>query len=817
MTAPYEPGALPLLAHALLTTWQHREDRLLTVDGYQLTGGIRSAIATTAERAFARLDPAGQNVARKVLLRLVQVGQDAGQTRRRGTMDQLRRLVPDEDLDNVVGAFVGARLLTVDTGTVEITHEALLSAWPRLRDWIEADRTGLHVHQRMTEAADVWQHQGQRQDLLYHGAALAMSAAWADDHAGDLTPMEREFLAASRREQQRGVRRLRRMVALLGVLVLLAMAAGGVAWWQSDQAQRQRDMAVSQKVGTLASGLRATNPALAMQLAVAAHHTADTLEARSAVLTSTTPYVSRFRSGGDWVNAVAFSADGQLLAIGTNDGVAQLWDPSNPRQHRPLGTLPVTGEVCCLAFSPAATIRVLFTASAKGAQLWDVTDPGTAKPLATLDGSDKAIRDATFAPDGHTIVVTHEDYTTRRWNVTDPAHPAELPAEQTSQCADSKPRSVSSPDGRTRAFAQGYQVWPCDADNPKPVKIELGKQITGLAFSPDGTVLATGGVDGNFYMWHAPLAAYLDQRRNPDAVRATSHDHRTIVTGSGRVFLGPANSGQIAATVDNGEEFTLWELDPSHAPRQLARQPVHNLVAVAFHPGGKVLVTGDNSGKAIVWDVSDPTTPHPVTTLDDDFKNVNAVDFSPDGNLMATGDTNHGVRLWDTRNPASPQQIAFHTHHTEAVVGVRFSPDGKFLASTSYDWTIRLWDITDRTSPSATTTITGHTDSVHAVNFSPDGNTLISTGRDRTTRLWNIEDRQHPTPKAVLSHPRPAAAAFASDNRTVVTVADGTVKLWDTDYQTVADKVCDLAGQPISPQEWAQYFEDTVGYQPPCP
>ncbi|MDQ6746572.1 MAG: hypothetical protein M3010_00485, partial [Candidatus Dormibacteraeota bacterium] len=176
--AGYDPGALPLLAHALRASWQQREGQMLTVAGYRRTGGIRQALATTAERAYTRLTPAQQQIARRVLLRLVNVSDqgDSGDTRRRLTrarlVEALRLPGSTQAVDTVLEVFGRARLLTFDTASVEITHEALLRAWPRLRQWIDTDRAGNLIRQEVEQAAAVWDRDRRDTAGLYRGSRL---------------------------------------------------------------------------------------------------------------------------------------------------------------------------------------------------------------------------------------------------------------------------------------------------------------------------------------------------------------------------------------------------------------------------------------------------------------------------------------------------------------------------------------------------------------------------------------------------------------------------------------------------------------------
>lgn len=147
----YEAGRLPLLAHALQAAWRERHGHVLTVEGYRAVGGIRNAVSATAERVYSSLDAAGQEVTRALFLRLVHIGD--------GTEDS-RRTVPAEDLQHAAAAleaFTAARLLTRAQDSVTITHEALLRAWPRFRDWIDENRAGNLLVQKLREAARTWE------------------------------------------------------------------------------------------------------------------------------------------------------------------------------------------------------------------------------------------------------------------------------------------------------------------------------------------------------------------------------------------------------------------------------------------------------------------------------------------------------------------------------------------------------------------------------------------------------------------------------------------------------------------------------------
>jgi len=155
------PGALPLLSHGLRETWQRREGRMLTVAGYVAAGGIRGAIAQTAERTFAGLGPADQAACRHLFLRLTEPGDGVDDTRRRVAFAEI--MAPGESgaaMRRLIRRLADARLVTTGADSVEVAHEALIREWPRLREWLDDDREGLRVIRHLSEAARAWERLG---------------------------------------------------------------------------------------------------------------------------------------------------------------------------------------------------------------------------------------------------------------------------------------------------------------------------------------------------------------------------------------------------------------------------------------------------------------------------------------------------------------------------------------------------------------------------------------------------------------------------------------------------------------------------------
>ncbi len=260
----HDPGALPLLSHALRATFQYREDRTLTVAGYVAAGGIRNAVETTAENTCSDFTSTEQQIARSLLLRLVHVGVGTQDTRRRTSRTRLFKGL--EDLDtaaSVLQTLVRAGLVTLETETVEIPHEALLHAWPRLREWIDRDRSGLHIHQQLAEATDAWSRQDQNPAKLYRGTRLGLARDWASDPTRHihLMPLEREFLDVS----TQAVRRRRKLVGLPAAALCFLLLLTGVTRVIYVSQHNDTSPAPERAGGILFIGVSVDQPGLSVQ------------------------------------------------------------------------------------------------------------------------------------------------------------------------------------------------------------------------------------------------------------------------------------------------------------------------------------------------------------------------------------------------------------------------------------------------------------------------------------------------------------------------------------------------------------------------
>ncbi|GGZ30685.1 hypothetical protein GCM10010343_67540 [Streptomyces avidinii] len=788
-------GVLPLVSHALLATWRQREGATLTVAGYERTGGIQGAIARTAEEVFTRLYPAEQNTLRRVLVRLVHVADGTGATRRRMSRTALMEQLADAGpAAAALDTFVRARLITMDSDSVEITHEALLHAWPRLRGWIRADRAGLLIHQQLAHAAAEWEREGRDPSALHRGTRLDTARAWADEHDGRsrLGSLEAAFLRASQeahdsRERQAGrqVRLRQWMLATLVVLLVLAVGAGGLAHQQRAGALGQERVARSRALALQSAALASGRPEASMLLAGEAYRASATSEARGALLsTQSQPFIARLGGHGGPVNAVAFAPGNDTLATAGSDGTVMLRRVSD---RRTTATFRLPGRVRAVAFSPDG--RMLAATSTDGpARLWDTAGGGGTQLPASTAGA----RAVAFAPDGRTLAVAGADGTIGLW---DAAGDHGAIASLTGHTGRVNALAYAA-DGRTLVSAgadRTVRLWDPAEARPQAVLTGHTDEVLGAAFAPDGRTVATGGVDRTVRLWDvagrrttATLTGHSDDVNGvaytPDGTTVVSAGGdgttrlwdvaggRAAATLAGHTdyVLGVAvdSRGAVLATAGFDQSVVLWDLRGG----ALTSRPFTEIWHAAYSPDGKRLATAEADHSVRLWDVAERRV---LATFAGHSETVFSVAFAPDGRTLASAGSDGAIRLWDT---ADRGRSAALTGQGGTVFAVAFSPDGRTLASAGSDGTVRLWDVAGR-RPLAV--LAGHTDFANDVVFSPDGGTLASAGDDLTVRLWDVAGRR---PVTVLTGHRGAVrgVAFSPDGRTLASSGnDGTVRLWD--------------------------------------
>jgi len=741
-TSEPEPGALPLLSHALLATWERRRGYLFTLDGYHASGGVRGAIAETAESVFNdKLNQTQQELARDVFLRLTELGEGTEDTRRRAALNELvRQSAEATQLRTVLNTLAEARLITLNEDSAEVAHEALIREWQRLHEWLTQDREGLLLHRHLTESAQEWETRGNDPAELYRGARLAQAREWSVANEERLNASERSFLAASidqeqhdalEREAQRqreleaaqklaetekaraeeqasSVKRLRqRGVFLASALVLATVAAifAGVF------ANRNSTLASSN--AEIASTAQA-NAALAMQ----ERQTAQQQTLISSVRELSSAANLNLETDPERSILLALQAVNKTYVVDHT-----VLPEAEEALHRAVQAsrieLTLRGHADVLwtaVFSPDGT-RIA-TASADGtAKVWDAT---TGKELLTVKGSAYgSVWNAGFSPDGKLLATSGEDKIARVWDV------------------------------RT-----GEELLTLSSHINEVYRIE---------FSPDGSRLVTVSTDGTAKVWDV-----------------TGKELLTLILGDGAVpywvtFSPDGSRIAVANTAGFGGGWTsIWDAVTGEMLLTLPSQNAR-VYSVTFSPDGTRIVTTSSDQTVRVWDANNGKE---LLTLYGYTSNVTNAAYSPDGTRIATIITDRHIKVWDS---ATGQELLTLAGHSNDILTVAFSPDGTRIVTASRDRTARVWSV----SPSREflTLVNGP---VYATSFvgarlaySPDGTRLAVAYADPTAKVWDMT-----TGKLLLSlagHTDGVSfIAYNFDGTRIATVAlDGTAKVWN--------------------------------------
>jgi WD40 repeat protein len=838
--AAYEAGALPLLSHAMLATWEHSRGGMLAVADYEASGGIRNALTQTAEQAYASLTDAQRRLARQLLLHLVHVADGVPPSRASVPLADLPGWGQAGDAEPVLATFVGERMITVDADAAQITHDALLTAWPRLRTWIEESAEELRDRDRITEAARTWDAADREYDALWRGSRLALAREWAGDSAkrAALSGQALSFAdasvaagAASERAARRRTRRLQATVAVLAALVLAVAGLSGYAFSQRSAARdaegtalRAASMANSRDVAFTADELRAQNPAVAAQLSVSANEFVGTPQATASLLESSgAPSVARIDDSAGIVQWVAVSPDRRLLAAAGEDGSLRLWNVTAPG-HPVLvsALLPANSRdpVYAAAFSPDGKLLAAAGAS-RAVSLWEISGTKAARLAKPLPGPASAMYSVTFSPDSATLAAASTDGTVWLWHVADPARATRDGAPLVTR--GTYPNSVAfSPDGRTLAAgtnagttwlwslpgAAALAAGAAPAALPHMPLTGPAQSVSGVAFSPDGNELAAASKDLKVWLWR-----FTSGRAVPDGTLtgagdwvnavAFSPDGRSLAaaTSGANVLVWsvatrlvtaklphppPVTSvawdgpGRIAAGAADGT-VSLWALPPAvlaagTAPTQLA-----------YGPGGGTLAVG-GVGSVQLWDTASRTLLASRALPAPQYANATA--FRPQragAPLLAVAVSNGTVELLNgsTLAPAAPP-LTVTSAPGQAAESVAFSPDGRLLVAGADDGSVRLFDVTDPAHPRplAVARGAGNADPIYTVAFAPGG-TMIAAASVNTNsvQLWRLTSgdgllRAGPDLRGMASYP--IGLAFTPDGRTLaIGDSDKNVYLWN--------------------------------------
>jgi WD40 repeat protein/serine/threonine protein kinase len=800
-----QPGALPLLQYTLTELVEQRRGHILTQSDYAAMGGIAGALGRRAEALFTDLDETGQDTVRQLFLRLVALGDDEALTRCRAPYAELLALAPERDhAANVMERYGRYRLLTFDhdpatrTPTVELAHEALLQAWPRLRQWLDEGQAGLRQQRLLANATAEWEEAGRVPGFLLRRARLDQFAEWAQRTPLTISPAERAFLDASleaRQEREaveavrqeheamlerRSRQRLRALVSVLLVATTVATILTLYAFNQYRIAQAEGRQATARELAAAAISNLDVDPERSVLLAI--HAISETVEAGEpavpeavdALHQSIVQLRGRYTlrgtgsptcTGEIWCSDMAYSPDGTLLMTTGFDGSAAIWDAET---GAPLLTLTGhEGPVIGVAFHPQGS--QVATAGADGTvSLWPVVEllakneTESATPAVTLNGHEGNVVDVAFSADGALLATAGRDDTARVWDTTTGEIVLTLSGHE-----GSVRDVVFTADGDflvTGSSDTTVRIWDLVTGETAAVLAGHERNIYDIAMSPEETLLASASSDGTVKLWELSW----------DGEAVSAGEPTTIVAGDHSGFVyGVAFSGDGRLLATGGVDATaqVWDVESGHRLLTLAGHsgPVTNL---AFSPDGRTLTSGSLDGTVRAWDVT-PEGGREWLTLVGHRTLSFDVSYSPDGRFLATASFDGTAMIWDAATGERLQTLMTSPAPVAAAV---FSPDGRRLATASFDGTVVLWNAA---SGERLLTLEGHQGPVPDVAFHPDGSLLATGGKDSTVRLWDTATGE--VVHVFAEHERELERiVFSPDGRWLASASlDGTARLFD--------------------------------------
>jgi WD40 repeat protein/DNA-binding SARP family transcriptional activator len=848
------PGALPLLQYALTEQFDLAGGDRLTAATYADIGGVVGALARRAEQVYAGLSAAAQVATRQLFLRLVSLGgEGVGDTRRRVPRSELESLETDHgSMTSAIEAFGAARLLSFDRrpdtreGTVEVAHESLLRVWDRVRSWTDAARDDLRVERRVAAATRDWLAADREPSFLLTGARLEQVDAWRARSELATTPEERDFVDASVAARDRRLaeeaerlareRRLerssyRRLRALVAVLLIAALIAGGLTVFGFTQRDRARlaaaraeyeiTIAQARELAANAVASLELDPERSILLALEAIDRTRSVDgtvlpgaeealhravgasrivlrvpdvggalswhpdgsvfvtegpADSGVIdirdAETGGSVRRWRGHDVDVNDVAFSPDGSMLATGGDDGAARTWDPATGEL---LLEIPGDGEAWHPSWHPdGSVVGVVWTTEGRVA----LVDSATGDPVRDIDGLDDPWA-ISFSADGQLLGVSDWGTGVRIFDTATGTEVATLDGHTEVH------EVVWSPDGRwiaTGSADTNVRIWDARTYEPRFTLHGHADDVNGVAWSPDSQRLISGSDDGSATVWDVSSTGAREE------IRLSTSDLRGVLG----VAFSP-DGGRAMVSDMQGSAVQVFDLSRSgdgEVAAFAAREDVDNVVA--FAGDGDVLVaTAAEEGTAVVWDVPSGGSEHVIGPHDG---TVSAVAVAPTSDLVTTaGGT---TVITSTRDGEVRSRLTTDTR----VEAIAWDPGGSTLAIAAEDAPVRL---VDRGGDEVATVRWGDGHAARRVAFSPDGR-FLGAVRSRTSRsdpddpqvrIWDAAGDA-----VVATLPTQAEdLAFDPTGSTVATAGPtGAIELWDVATGRLLDTFAGHRGAAIS-------------------
>ena len=672
-------GALPLLAFAVSRLWEKRdrERKLLTRAAYEEIGGVAGALAQHAEATLESIGAGRQEMVREIFRNLV----TAQWTRASIDREELLSVFPDRKAaEEVLGQLIDARLLTSyevvsvegeeeqSHQRVEIVHESLLKAWPRLVRWQAQDEEGAVLRDQLKQAAHLWEGKGRTSDLLWTGTAFQEYELWRGRYAGALTALEEDFARAMREK----ARRRRRLVTAAVASVIVALAgvaiAIGISRQKAVDAQRRGE---ASRLLTLAQLRIKDDPTEALAFATASLELADSPDARAFVMKALWEAPPAFDLPVDAsvsARIPAFSPDGRYLAAAGHSETAGLWsdDGKEVAQLTGHGASPRRSNLVGWA-SPTR----LVTGNSPRLHLWSIPevrqlrtiDMGT-WPVFWVSISNRLLATTIYLRDA----AGHDVADLRSWELPDGPERSLGRIDLTALGAADW---VFAPSGRGLIYAKGNAI----VLRPSPLTDGARDRVVGRH---DTDVLRVNplGRRGPKRIWSLDKAGGI-------RIWSVSEDGLELQKELRRPETAPEGfslelDGRLAHDGAAGKQLRLWDTAalPGALPLVLRRSGSWYGAGVDVHPDGDWAVASTGAlARLTFWPLR-----RPRATVVPGYAGLRRpVAFSPDGRWLATSWTDAKLRLWPLPGTGAREPRILELPDPTLWTNLAFDPRGRYL------------------------------------------------------------------------------------------------------------------------------------------
>ncbi|MBI4854422.1 MAG: protein kinase [Acidobacteria bacterium] len=753
-------GALPLLAFTAAKLWELRDRHFkqLLRKTYLGMGGVGGALAQHAELMLGTMNNSQQRLVKETFRQLV-TGEG---TRAVLTKNELMHLLGNsQEAESVLEKLIAARLLVVSEGElgqerIEIVHEALLIAWPRLVQWQQEEKENIRLRDQLRIASKQWQDRGKVKGLLWRDEALTEYRLWQSRYSGKLTESEEAFVLSSLSEAKRGQRRTRLIVSG----ILLGLIVGFISVFYQQQLAEES----AKRAEAYAKKLEVINKEV--------EEKAQQILAQKQIAEDSTEKANFEKHRADEQrqlaerNEIQAKEQTKLATDSTQRAKRQLLELYEERGRKEI----LVGNPMIAALYLSEAYRLGKTNPSLKYLLADAMRALDAQIISLEHGKER-VSLAEFSPDSSRILTIGNDETIASETSSGNESTAILwqasngkPIKTLSVYSGSEAFARFSPNNKLIAMAGGnncncVQVFNSLDGSLLHTLQKHPSKVVSTSFNPKQNQILSASQDGTINIWNSN-GKYLFSLKKQTEEKRTSF-----------LYLAEFDPQGTKVVSIDGEGVKIWSLKDKTLLGKIDYEKRIN--SVTFSPDGTRILTASEDNTAKIWDSE---TGKLIISLEAHKGNVYWAEFNSLGTKVVTASADSSAKIWDVSNGKNVSSVISLEGHLEIVNTAHFTPDNTRIVTTSSDFTAKIWD---SASGLPLATFQGHRGNVYSAAISHNGKRVITASSDGSAKIWDTSyDKLKLTYEA--NQVRDLYGLFAGKEPWVITTdSSDRVKIWD--------------------------------------